>query len=278
MKTEIEILPFASDWNASSTVQFVAVHDAERHPEGWGSGMVVKIGARRFLLTALHVALLRPGVMLKPHPSLGMEIEKISNWYFFVDKPRFNDGKDSHPVLDFAFIEISDEVDLCRYDISSGLGNPSAWKIREFDISNPARLVVGEQCSFCGIIHPQDVTTQHLKPGEIGAVGVDYKVIENVTFDRPDGKVAHFKLPIDFPKTGIDPRGSSGAPILNSKKEPVAIVTGGSVEDGIVDGIMFSDIKDFLLGKTGVCYDLNEFCKDAEVEARMLRFYYPDQE
>lgn len=276
MSTTVEILPVASNWNASSTVQFVSFHDEERHPEGWGSGMVVKIGSRRFLLTALHVALLRPGVMLKPHPSLGMEIEKISNWYFFTGKPRTNDGKDAHPVLDFAFIEISDSVDLYRYNVASSPDKPQAWKIREFDIANASPLVVGERCSFCGIIHPQDVSNCHLKVDEIGSVGVDFRVIENVTYDKLEGRIAHFMLPSDFSKTGISLKGTSGSPILNSKKEPVAIVTGGSERDGIVDGIMFSDIKDFLLGKTGICYDLNSFCQNAEVEACMLRFFYPE--
>lgn len=277
MSTVVNILPPESNWNASSSVQLVSIHDEERHPEGWGSGMVVRIGARRFLLTALHVALLRPGVMLKPHATLGMEIEKIRNWYFFIDKPRSNDGKDYHPILDFAFIEISDDVNLCRYDITSNQDNPRVWKIREFDIANKTSLSVNEQYSFCGIIHPQDVSKCHLKSNELGTVAVDFKVIKNVIYDRSVGRIAHFKLPPDFPKEKISLRGTSGSPILNSKNEPIAIVIGGSERDRVVEGIMFADIKEFLLGKTGVCVDLNSFCQDAIIEAHMLRHFYPEQ-
>lgn len=259
---------------AESTVQFAAV-DSLRHPIGWGSGFQVRIANERYLVTALHVALMSPGILLRP-AKYGMEIEKLREWSFFSDCPRVPDGEEYHPILDMAFIKISEQVELVRYDVASSKADPIGWSIRCFDWPSAVSLSKDGEYSFCGIVEPENVEDSKLAPNEIGTVGVNFVNVSKVTYLETVGRMAHFKLEKGYAKNGVKLQGTSGAPILNSNGDPVAFVLSGNEATEDMYAMPISVAQDFILGRTGKRFELDDFMKSQRDRATLFNYFFPD--
>ena len=234
-----------------TTVQLIAME--ERKPIGWASAFVIKCGGLRCLVTALHAALIVKGVLLHPDPNFGIEVARIKGWGVFFDRVRQPESGTYCGLMDVAVAEISHDVVLSRYDASSEISSPHAWKIREVDIARTGTVDLEAVYSFCGIINDGTPSCSELNAAGLGRVAVDFKRIEGVRLvDDSDPVMLKFALPSNEGCSNVCFNGTSGAPVLDETGEVVAMVVSGSAERNEMSAMRFSYIWDLVCGKEGV--------------------------
>lgn len=266
----MEIMKEDINWSASSTLQFVKLD--QRRPYGWGSGFALEIEGEHYLVSALHVAMHLPKLMLGTEKELGMKCVSLADWSFFSDAPRDDDGREYHPILDLAFMKVSNDVDLVRFDIQGGLNPPRGWQIRSFDISRPKNPYNAEHYEFAGLVEPDEVTDKDAPPHPT-IIGAKFENVDHVTLTGIEGRIAHFKLPKGFSGKGISLAGTSGAPVLNRNHEPVAMVLSGSEKDETMDALLMTSIRDFIYARTGRMYDLDAVLKDENYKSTLFSYF-----
>ena len=240
-----------------ATVQVYNLRE-DNMPQKSGSGVVVRLGGKRFLLSVAH--LMEGGGRLGVHLDHGMT---GSTCYVpeEVGHAKLGDlvfGKISD--VDFIWCRLPDDALPMRTSIVPIDGFTRIVN-REFslDETNPILPDSGDY-SFAGMIKGHYDNT--LVP-QVNCLVGDLQIHRGLTFlDEKDFPYWKFKLPYEKHPGHIWFRGCSGAPILDSQGCPVALVCNGDKDENTLTGFslnaaialllpecMSSDVKDGNNGK-----------------------------
>lgn len=211
-------------------------------PEGFASGCLIDYHGRRLLLTVAHAAHSGPPLAL----SLGWEPDKrrVKLWRLgalnFLARGQFNTGTSIEDMslseVDFAYVDVPADLEphLEKVDAATGTINETRpctiWPATA--ISDPKTDV---QYGFAG--H----TKQSLEDHSVIAADVKFcfselRICFPLSFVRAEDDLLVFRLPVEHP--GHDYfYGCSGAPIIDTEGNVVALVCKGDLETSTVYGV-----------------------------------------
>ncbi|MDN5943211.1 MAG: hypothetical protein L0H94_15135 [Nitrospira sp.] len=202
-------------------------------PVDIASGCFVAYQDRRFILTVSHAVELGSSdwvIELGYDDKRGTEIYRVAR---FCYPGEINQRTGESSVADFTFAEIP--VDLeSTFHLLTPFGSMSVKRQRHvFDLEAAGNPDINELYAFTGEIHP--------RPGSSGLV-TQPVIYPGLRYVESTGPVHFFRLPVSHPGHD-DFRGCSGAPIVDSKRNLVSLVSGGNIESNVILGIALSRYK-----------------------------------
>lgn len=200
-------------------------------PIGIASGCLVDYRNRRFLLTVSHAVELGMSdwvIQLGDGGEMGTAIYQPFSFLYPHEITRSTGEKLN---LDFTFAEVSSDLQPIFQHLTP-LGPMSEKRPRHiFDVTAVCNPNVNELYAFSGEINPEMHGTYALITQPTVYPGLRY-----VGIDGPSFK---FKLPVPHPGHSYF-KGCSGAPIVNTKGQLVALVTRGDEIENVIYGIALS--------------------------------------
>lgn len=212
----------------AATVQIYGV-DEKNIPSASGSGMLARIGGKRYVFTVLHNS--------EGSEKLGVHLDHEdsgsgSNLWVPKDFGKIACAKlcESKIVavedVDFLWFGVPDDIVIKRTSFVP-IGGQTRIVCREFDFDKGVPdMSPYEKYSFAGVIKP---SKKNLKTGAVGICG-ELKVHREFSYIRTCFPYHVFDMPYDPFPGAAEFKGCSGAPILDSKGMPVALVVGRTPE------------------------------------------------
>lgn len=191
-------------------------------PVGLGAGCLIDYKGRRFLLSVFHVT--RRSACWVIRLSYKSDIGQTEVYYLgrFSYLAEMKKGIPSIDEVDFSFTEVPGDL-TCQFQYWTPSGQCLIDRprtiFREQDIANP---VPSEIYGFAGDVMPE------FSNGE-NALITEHQTYPGLRFVRTKEHYHCFQLPVEHPGHNRF-QGCSGAPVINTKKEIVGLVCGGSVE------------------------------------------------
>lgn len=228
-----------------SSVPLVRLDD-KNMPTGIASGCLIDYGGKRVLLTVFHATGDQRdwAIALKSVTSQGAQLYFLGQMNFLAKGSLSKPGLDD---VDFAYVEVPPTIQGYRQEIE-----PPANTVKSEDpiiVHTPTLEDIPEPCQefgFSGMVMP--ATEVHFGQRYLG---LTLRVYSQLGFLRTENDHEVFSLP--FAHAGSEHfEGCSGAPILSSTGELVALVRGGLPEKNEIWGISIKAYKapiDILVGK-----------------------------
>lgn len=203
-------------------------------PIGVASGCLVDYRDRRFILTAAHAVGLGSSdwaIELGYVDGRGTEFYRPFSFSYLAEMTR---GIAAINEIDYCYAEVSVDVEP-TFEHRTPLGPQSKRLPRHvFDFSEITEPDRGELYAFSGQVHPE-------LHGRI-AIVTEPTVYPGLCYRGSDGPFLEFTLPVEHP--GHDAfRGCSGAPIVDTKRRLVGIISHGDDETDAVYGVSLTRYK-----------------------------------
>lgn len=200
------------------------------NPIGIASGCLVLYTGRKFILSARHAV--RPeskGWAIE----LGYDSEKGTEMYWpksFSYMVEIKKGSGILDNVDFCFAEVAADMESTYAHRTphsvSDVRPRHIFRIEEFIEPSPTAMY-----AFAGEVKPEMHSPNSL--------ATEMNVYPNLRFLRSEGAFHVFKLPVDHP--GHESfQGCSGAPIVNTERRVVALVSDGDEAEGTIRGVAIS--------------------------------------
>lgn len=211
----------------SSGIQLRKI-DNNNVPCAIGSGCLIDMKDRRFILTVFHVtrnsdkwlAQIRFDETVEQ-----LEVYYLKQFHYLADIDNGNKIKE----VEFAFVEVRPDLQ-CYFQNRNYLGECSVNKPRtifkDTDVVDPTE---DELYGFAG-----DVMPDLLDGGN--TLVTDHQTYPGLRYIRTENDFHCFKLPVEHPGHEYF-KGCSGAPIVNRKGQIVSLVSSGSIEDNEIYGV-----------------------------------------
>lgn len=203
-------------------------------PTGIASGCLVNYRNRRFILTVSHAVKLGSADWVI---DLGYDEKNGTDTYrptCFLYLGGMKRGNVEIVDMDYCYAEVPIDLESV-FQLMTPLG-PKSGKIHRhiFDIATVTEPDTNELFGFSGEIHPELhgthalVTTSTVYPG--------------LRYTKSNGAFHEFKLPVPHPGHDFF-HGCSGAPIVDTKRRLVALVSRGNEVESVIYGIALSRYK-----------------------------------
>lgn len=198
-----------------------------------GSATLIDYNSRRFLLTVQHNIPLGSNdwvIDLGRISEHGSEIYKPNSFYYLAEYTRSTGDVKG---IDFCFAEISCDINS-TYQHRTPWTSSAARNRHVFQTDLNTVPSIEQTYAFAGEIQPE----KHAP----SSYAMTMTVNPGLKYLKTEGEMQIFKLPVPHP--GHDAfRGCSGAPIVDTNQSVVALVCGGSEENGTVFGVSVSRCK-----------------------------------
>lgn len=203
-----------------------------RQPVGFASGCLIDYSGKRLILTVAHATDNDKnwGIEIKAHEIQTTEVYLIGAMMFLTRGNLINESVDQ---IDFSYAKVPDDLQPNHHELdeTGKIVNQQPKAILEIDFNirpNSEKLY--------GFFGGTNFST------EGGLLISDSRLVLDLKFLDAKGDYYRFKLPKKHP--GHDYfRGTSGAPILDSQGNVVALVCGGSETDDVIYGIALHPYK-----------------------------------
>ena len=203
--------------------------DRNGNPCSIGTGCLVDIKGRRFLLTVFHVTKRSSNWVVQI--KYDTKVEKVEVYFpgLFNYLGDFDQNKKAIREVEFAFVEVPCDLQ-CIYQNINCLGQCIVERPRaiftEDDIIDPNSI---EIYGFAG-----EVKACLLDAGM--SLVTEHQTYPGLKYDRTEGDFHCFKLPVDHP--GHESfKGCSGSPILDQNRKLVGLVNHGCIEKNEIYGV-----------------------------------------
>lgn len=200
----------------SSGIQLRELND-QGLPCSIGSGCLMNIGNRRFILTVFHVT--KHSKKWCAQIKFNDEVQQIEVYFLkqFNYIADFDYQNNRIKEVEFAFVEVNPDLE-CFFHNRNYLGQTLELRHRsifnEFDVIDPNQNAI---YGFSG-----DIMPALLDKGETFVT--DHHTYPGLKYDRTEGDFHCFKLPVEHP--GHDYfRGCSGAPIVDTEGKIASLVS-----------------------------------------------------
>ena len=203
-------------------------------PVGLASGCLVDYRCRRFILAAAHAVKLGSSdwaIELGYVDGKGTEFFRPSSFLYLAEMTR---GIAAINEIDYCYAEVPVDIEP-TFQHRTPLGPKSEKLPRHiFDLSMVTAPDTNELFAFSGQVHPE----LH----ENIALVTEPTVYPGLRYTKSEGPFFEFMLPVTHP--GHDSfRGCSGAPIVDTKRRLVAIVSYGDDEKNTIYGVALASYK-----------------------------------
>jgi len=203
--------------------------DVNDNPCSIGTGCLIDIKNRRFLLTVFHVT--KRSSKWVAQVKYDETLEKTEVYYPGAFNYLGDFDKDGKTVreVEFAFVEVHSDLE-CTFQHRNYLGQCLVERPRavfnEKDVTEPNPQ---EVFGFAG-----DVKPFLLDGGK--SLGTEHQTYPGLKYDRTEGDFHCFKLPVLHP--GHESfKGCSGSPILDRNRNLVGLVNHGCTEKNEIYGV-----------------------------------------
>ncbi len=203
--------------------------DSKGLPCPIGSGCLIDFGGRRFILTVFHVT--KQSRKWCAQIKYDDEIEKIEVYFLkqFNYLADFDYDNNKIQEVEFAFVEVNPKLE-CYFHHRNCLGETLEFRPRSiFNDKDIVEPNFEELYGFAG-----DIMPAILDRGETFVT--DHHTYTGLKYVRTEGDFLCFKLPVEHPGHEYF-QGCSGAPIVDTRKNLVSLVSWGSIEKNEVYGI-----------------------------------------
>ncbi len=228
----MQLSPHIQDWLQWVLVTSIPLRhlDEVGNPIEIASGCLVLSAGRKFILSARHA--------VKPESKgwaieLGYDSEKGTEMYWPKSFSYMAEMKKGSGIID--------EVDFCFAEVAADLESTYAHRTphsvsdvrprHTFGIENFVEPSLTAIYAFAGEIKPE----MHGP----NSFATEMNVYPNLRFLHSEGVFHVFKLPVDHPGHKSF-RGCSGAPIVDTERRVVALVSDGDETDGTIRGVAIS--------------------------------------
>lgn len=204
-------------------------------PQGIASGCLINYLGKRILLSVFH-AVGKSGrwlIQLKYDAQRGQTETYSPNAFNFLAEMRL--GSPEIKNIDFAYTEVPSDIVSYFQDLK-----PTGECVEEFErtIFKPDFNITprtDEFYGFSGEVMPDFVS-------DFSALVVEHRTYPGLEYLRTEHSFHYFKLPVTHP--GHEHfKGCSGAPIIDTKGNVIALVSGGSIENGEIWGVALNKYK-----------------------------------
>ena len=198
-------------------------------PVGLGAGCLIDYKGRRMLLSVVHVTK-RSGRWVIPL-LYNSELDKTEIYYLwhFNYLAEMRKGIPSINEVDFSFVEVSGDL-TCRFQHWTPAGQcliDHPRKIfREEDIAAPE---LTEIYGFAGNVKPEFSNADN-------ALIMEHQTYPGLKYIRTQDHYHCFRLPVTHPGHASF-KGCSGAPIVDTKRRIVGLVSWGSIDENEIYAI-----------------------------------------
>lgn len=203
--------------------------DDNGNPCSIGSGCLIDIKDRRFLVTVFHVT--KRSSKWVVQIKYDKNVDKVEVYYpgIFNYLGDFDKNNKTIREVEFAFVEVSSDLE-CIFQHINYLGQCLAERPRtiftEKDVIDPNPM---EIYGFAG-----DVKPYLLDAGK--SLATEHQTYPGLKYDRSEGDFHCFKLPVAHP--GHESfKGCSGSPIIDRNRKLVGLVNHGCTEIDEVYGV-----------------------------------------
>jgi hypothetical protein len=203
-------------------------YDHDDSPVGTASACLINYRGRRFVLTVAHAVEMGSSdwaIELGFDPRKGTEIYRPSTFLYLGELKR---GTGEVTEVDYCYAEVPLDIEPV-YQHVTPRGPQSEKQARHiFNQSDLADPSTNEFYAFAGEVNAERHGTHALVTQPTVYPGLRYR--------RSESAFHEFTLPVPHP--GHDSfRGCSGAPIVDTQRRVVALVTGGDDAENIIYGI-----------------------------------------
>ena len=194
-----------------------------------GTGCLIDIKDRRFLLTVFHVP--KRSSKWVVQIKYDDKVDKVEVYYpgIFNYLGDFDQNRKEIREVEFAFVEVSNDLE-CIFQHRNYLGQCFVERPRAIfnanDVVDPNLI---EIYGFAG-----DVKPCLLDSGK--SLETEHQTYPGLKYDRIEGDYHCFKLPVDHPGHKSF-EGCSGSPIIDKKRKLVGLVNHGCIEKNEIYGV-----------------------------------------
>ena len=206
-------------------------------PFGFASGCLVNYQGRRFILTVAHAVGLGSSDWVI---ELGNDEERGAEFYrpaCFLYLGEMNPGTGEIGDVDYTWAEVPTNLES-TFQLLTPFGPKSEKRRRQvFDLATVGEPDANELYAFSGEIHPEIHASLGLVTEPVLYPGLRYI--------KSDGPFYQFRLPVTHP--GHESFwGCSGAPIVDTNRRLVALVSSGDIPENVIYGIALSRYRSAL--------------------------------
>lgn len=215
-----------------SSVQLVQL-DSNKQPMGIASGCLVRCKGKTVLLTVAHATGNHGNwaIQLDYDKARGANCYQLGAMNFLR---RLSVPSGTLETVDFSYAIVPDDLKVCRQLLTLSGETTSTHEIPVF--VGPFELLPTstDLFAFEGSVMP--TTYGNVFDPSRPVLDCELMAYKNLTFLRTDGDYHVFKLPFNHPGHPYF-KGCSGAPILNGRGCPVALVSYGIIETDEIYGV-----------------------------------------
>lgn len=215
-----------------SSVQLVQL-DSNKQPMGIASGCLVRCKGKTVLLTVEHATGNHGNwaIQLDYDKARGVKCYQLGAMNFLK---RISVPAGTLETIDFSYAVVPDDLKACRQSLTlSGETNSThevSVYVGPFDVLPTST----ERYAFSGAVMPS--TYDNMYDQNRPVLDCELAAYTGLTFLRTEGDFHVFKLPFSHPGH-LYFKGCSGAPILNGRGHPVALVSSGIIQQDEIFGI-----------------------------------------
>lgn len=206
----------------------------EKLPIGIASGCMVNFLDRRLILSVFHATGMEGNWAIE----LRYDINKGSELYYpgafnFIAEMKL--GISEIRKIDFSFTEIPPNIDSYFQELTLNGQVVSERKRIIFTTSLDSLPSKDEIYAFSGRIMPSFIK-------DTETLVVEHHTFPGLKYEKTENEYHVFKLPVSHPGHARF-HGCSGAPIIDTKKDIVALVCGGNIDKNEIYGVSLQRYK-----------------------------------
>ncbi len=215
----------------------------DESPIGIASGCLVNYQSRRFILTVSHAVKLGSSdwaIAIGIDEKKGIEIYRPSSFLYVGEMRR---GTAAITEVDYCYAEVAVDIEPTFQRLTPL--DPKSEKVccHVFDMSEVAEPQANELFAFSGQVHPELHGTH--------ALVTEPTVYPGLRYTKSEGPFHEFTLPVSHP--GHDSfHGCSGAPIVDTQRHLVALVSSGDDAKNVIYGVSLTRYR----------FALDFYCKE----------------
>jgi len=226
-----------------SSVALCRLND-EGFPTSSASGFLVDYCGHRILMTVEHATgdFGQWAIQLNYDTSKGTQLYRLGAMNFLAS---FSIETNKANKIDFLYVEIPNDLNAVRQEITEQQEIIQSYPITIYSIDFEEKPSQDDKYGFAGL-----VKGQLEKHPFVTFFSTELKIYDELRYLRTDGDKYVFELPFNHPGHP-EFKSCSGAPIINGKGVPVALLTSGCMKNNEIYGVSLSQYRtpiDILVG------------------------------